>query len=386
MPLSRLQDTTCYPGLPTPMAAGKSGPASARSGSGPGYVDGVEAAVRRLGESVVYQATPADGKKSPSPGVPTSGGIAPKPLGAVAGAGLAEAEAAKEREHWEGRLKKAKAALDLIAEQREKWADLQSRRSRKCRRKARRWRKPKTGKSRGRGRRPDRRREPQTTSGKAPFAAGTCGAGAGTCGAVAGTCGAGGRAALKAAANCVQGGYTKAEGAFRWLLLVCMPAFGHCAAAVPSPTAVASAFSSAVASASSAFSSGVASAASSAFSPAVASKASSLVSCSPLLMPAIVLILLAIACGAIGTVMWRRNSKARRQPDRPTDPKTAPTGVTTNTPALKPVTEDAPALEPVTAGGAPLPSIKELPAASAAHSAPRVCQPTPSLAPRFHCT
>ena len=49
-------------------------------------------------------------------------------------------------------------------------------------------------------------------------------------------------------------------------------------------------------------------------------------------------------------------------------------------------TEDAPALEPVTAGGAPLPSIKELPAASAAHSAPRVCQPTPSLAPRFHCT
>jgi len=103
-------------------------------------------------------------------------------------------------------------------------------------------------------------------------------------------------------------------------------------------------------------------------------------------MPAIVLILLAIACGAIGTVMWRRNSKARRRPDRPTDPKTAPTGVTTNAPALKPVTEDAPALEPVTAGGAPLPSIKELPAASAAHSAPRVCQPTPSLAPRFHCT
>ena len=38
------------------------------------------------------------------------------------------------------------------------------------------------------------------------------------------------------------------------------------------------------------------------------------------------------------------------------------------------------------ASGAPLPSIKELPAASAAHSAPRVCQPTPSLAPRFHCT
>merc|ERR1712086_1173018 len=114
-PYRALQDTTCYPGLPTPKAAGKSGPASTRSGSGPGYVDGVEAAVRRLGESVSYQATPADGKKSPSPGVPTSGGIAPvapKPLGAVAGAGQAEA---KEREHWEGRLKKAKAALDLIA-------------------------------------------------------------------------------------------------------------------------------------------------------------------------------------------------------------------------------------------------------------------------------
>ena len=59
--------------------------------------------------------------------------------------------------------------------------------------------------------------------------------------------------------------------------------------------------------------------------------------------------------------------------ERPTDPPPAHT-------------EDAPALEPVTAGGAPLPSIKELPAASAAHSAPRVCQPTPSLAPRFHCT
>ncbi|EOD32291.1 hypothetical protein EMIHUDRAFT_456123 [Emiliania huxleyi CCMP1516] len=287
-------DTTCYPGLPTPMAAGKSGPASARSGSGPGYVDGVEAAVRRLGESVSYQAAPADGEKSPSPGVPTSGGIAPvapKPLSAVAGAGQAEAEAAKEREHWEGRLKKAKAALDLIAEQREKWADLQSRRSGKCRRKAMRCRnnpkfgkakgRRKSGKAKGRGshRRPkprggpqtppspDRRREPQTTSGKAPFA-----------------------------------------GALRWLLLVCMPALGHCAPAVPSPTAVASAFSSAVASAasvassaSSTFSSGVASAASSAFSPAVASKASSLVSCSPLLMPALVLILLAIACGAIGT-------------------------------------------------------------------------------------
>ena len=93
-PYRAVQDTTCYPGLPTPNAAGKSRPASARSGSGPGYVVGVEAEVRRLGESVVYQATPADGKKSPSPGVPTSGGIAPvapKPLGAVAGAGQADA-------------------------------------------------------------------------------------------------------------------------------------------------------------------------------------------------------------------------------------------------------------------------------------------------------
>ena len=383
------------------MAAGKSGPASARSGSGPGYVDGVEAAVRRLGESVSYQATPADGKKSPSPGVPTSGGIAPvapKPLGAVAGAGQADAAS---REYYLAVRDKAMAAILLTKLQRAKLDAERSGCGCKRRRKAMRCRnnpkfgkakgRRKSGKAKGRGRgthrrpkprggpqtppckSPDRRREPQPpASGKAPFAAGTCGAG--------------GRAGLKAAADCVQDGYTKAEGAFRWLLLVCMPAFGHCASAVPSPTAVASAFSSAVASASSAFSSGVASAASSAFSPAVASKASSLVSCSPLLMPAIVLILLAIACGAIGTVMWRRNSKARRRPDRPTDPKTAPTGVTTNAPALKPVTEDAPALEPVTAGGAPLPSIKELPAASAAHSAPRVCQPTPSLAPRFHCT
>ena len=67
---------------------------------------------------------------------------------------------------------------------------------------------------------------------------------------------------------------------------------------------------------------------------------------------------------------------------RPTDPTTAPNGVTTNAPALKPVTEDAPALEPVTAGSAPLPSIKDFPeepgpAASASHSAPRVCRPTP---------
>ena len=67
---------------------------------------------------------------------------------------------------------------------------------------------------------------------------------------------------------------------------------------------------------------------------------------------------------------------------RSTDPPAAPNGVTTNAPVLKPVIEDAPALEPVTAGGAPLPPIKEFseepgPAASAAHSAPRVCRPTP---------
>ena len=194
--------------------------------------------------------------------------------------------------------KKAKAALALSDERRAEWEDSRSRRSGKCRRKARRWRK---SRGRGRGRRPDRRREPQTTSGKAPFAAGTYGAGADTCG-------AGGRAGLKAAADCVRGGYTKVAGAFQWLILACVPASGHCAPAVPSPaTAVASAFSSAVTSAasvasaaSSTFSSGVASAASSAFSPAVASKASSLVSCSPLLVPAFVLILLAIACGTSG--------------------------------------------------------------------------------------
>ncbi|EOD25856.1 hypothetical protein EMIHUDRAFT_206048 [Emiliania huxleyi CCMP1516] len=324
-------DTTCHPGLPTPKEVGKSGPASARSGSGPGYVDGVEAEVRRLGESVVYQATPADGKKSPSPGVPTSFGVAPKPLGAVAGAGQADAAS---REYYLAVRDKAMAAILLTKMQRAKLDAERSGCGCKCRRKAMRCRnnptfgkgrrksgkaggRRKSGKAKGRGRgshrrpkprggpqtppckSPDRRREPQTTSGKAPFAAGTCGAGAGTCGAVAGTCGAGGRAGLKAAADCVRGGYTKAEGAFRWLLLVCIPAFGHCAPAVPSPTEVASAFSSAVASsASSTFSSGVASAASSAFSPAVASKASSLVSCSPLLVPALVLILLAIACGA----------------------------------------------------------------------------------------
>ena len=58
------------------------------------------------------------------------------------------------------------------------------------------------------------------------------------------------------------------------------------------------------------------------------------------------------------------------------------TGAIKNDPALKPVTEDAPAFKPVTAGGAPLPSIKDFseepgPAASASHSAPRVCRPTP---------
>ena len=57
----------------------------------------------------------------------------------------------------------------------------------------------------------------------------------------------------------------------------------------------------------------------------------------------------------------------------PTDPPTAPNGVTTN----------APALTPVATGGAPLPSIEEVPeetpapAASALHSAPCVCRPTP---------
>jgi len=65
---------------------------------------------------------------------------------------------------------------------------------------------------------------------------------------------------------------------------------------------------------------------------------------------------------------------------RPTDPTTAPNGVTKEAPALKPVTKDAPAFEPVTAGGAPLPSIKEFPekpapAASALHPAPRLCRP-----------
>ena len=53
---------------------------------------------------------------------------------------------------------------------------------------------------------------------------------------------------------------------------------------------------------------------------------------------------------------------------RPTDPPTAPNGVTKKAPALKPVTEDAPAFKPVTAGGAPLPSIKEFPAEEPAPS------------------
>ena len=76
---------------------------------------------------------------------------------------------------------------------------------------------------------------------------------------------------------------------------------------------------------------------------------------------------------------------------RPTDPTTAPNGVTTNAPALNPVTEDAPALERVAAGGAPLPSIKEFPeetpapAVSTAHSVPRVRRLTPCDPPRFHC-
>ena len=67
---------------------------------------------------------------------------------------------------------------------------------------------------------------------------------------------------------------------------------------------------------------------------------------------------------------------------RPTDPLTAPNGVTKEAPALKPVTKDAPAFKPVTAGSsAPLPSIMEFPAemtapaASAWHSAPRACRP-----------
>ena len=57
----------------------------------------------------------------------------------------------------------------------------------------------------------------------------------------------------------------------------------------------------------------------------------------------------------------------------PTDPPTAPNGVT----------KSAPALTPVATGGAPLPSSEEVPeetpapAASALHSAPCVCRPTP---------
>ena len=66
--------------------------------------------------------------------------------------------------------------------------------------------------------------------------------------------------------------------------------------------------------------------------------------------------------------------------ERPADP---PPARTEDAPALKPVTEDAPALEPVAASGTPLPSSEEVPeetpapAASALHSAPCVCRPTP---------
>ena len=82
---------------------GQGGPCDARRGSGLGYAYGVEAEVCRMGASVTYIKAalgPADGKKSPSPGCPTS-------LGAVAVAGQAEPAAAKEREHWEGVRKKA---------------------------------------------------------------------------------------------------------------------------------------------------------------------------------------------------------------------------------------------------------------------------------------
>ena len=51
----------------------------------------------------------------------------------------------------------------------------------------------------------------------------------------------------------------------------------------------------------------------------------------------------------------------------PIDPPTAPSGVT----------KEDPALEPAAAGDAPLPSMKEFPAARTLHSAPCVCRPTP---------
>ncbi|EOD22045.1 hypothetical protein EMIHUDRAFT_469682 [Emiliania huxleyi CCMP1516] len=144
-------DTACHPGLPTPKAVGKSGPASARSGSGPAYVVGVEAEVRRLGEGVVYQATPADGKKSPSPGAPTSGGIAPvapKPLGAGADAGQADAAS---REYYLAVCDKAMAAILLTKIQRAKLDAERSGCGCKCRRKAMRCRNnPKFGKAKGR--------------------------------------------------------------------------------------------------------------------------------------------------------------------------------------------------------------------------------------------
>ena len=63
----------------------------------------------------------------------------------------------------------------------------------------------------------------------------------------------------------------------------------------------------------------------------------------------------------------------------PMDPPTAPNGVT----------KSAPALTPAATGGAPLPSSEEFPvetpapAASALHSAPCVCRPTPRPHPAF---
>ena len=65
------------------------------------------------------------------------------------------------------------------------------------------------------------------------------------------------------------------------------------------------------------------------------------------------------------------------------------TGAIKNDPALKPVTKVATALKPAATGGAPLPSVKEFPvetpapAASALHSAPCVCRPTPLTHPAF---
>ena len=58
---------------------------------------------------------------------------------------------------------------------------------------------------------------------------------------------------------------------------------------------------------------------------------------------------------------------------RPTDPPTAPDGVTKNDPVLKPVTKVATALKPAAAGGAPLPSIKEFPEEKPAQAASALC-------------